>query len=169
MISCQTFRATVQRGSEDPSILEHLRTCDACLDHALAIDPDFFFRSIGGSEMTPPGGVDSFVNDVMAQVRSRQAETSVSARLPIANYFRAAAAVLFVIAASTGIYRVTRRDVVAVAPAVVARVAVPRPTMTKAVVETYEAKNATIVEVPSGSAADARVVMIYDESLPADL
>ena len=168
MISCQTFRATVRRGSEDPVILDHLRTCDACLDHALSIDPDFFFRAIGGNEMTPPGGVDSFVSDVMAQVRSRQAETSVTSRMPLNRYLRAAAAVLFVIAGTTGIYRVSQRDAV-VAPATpVVRAAIPKPTMTKAVVETYEAKNATIVEMPS-AANDARVVMIYDESLPADL
>ena len=171
MISCQTFRATARPGSEDSRILEHLRTCDACLDHALSIDPDFFFRAVGGGELTPPGGVDSFVSDVMAQVRVRQTETTATARIPINQFFRAAAAVVFVIAATTGIYRVSRRTVVTSGSSdpIIARVAAPRPTMTKAVVETYESKNATIVEMPAASASDAKVVMIYDESLPADL
>jgi hypothetical protein len=41
---------------------------------------------------------------------------------------------------------------------------------TKPIVETYESANATIVEVPSESAADdVKVVMIFDENLPADL
>ena len=43
------------------------------------------------------------------------------------------------------------------------------PTTTKQIVETYESKDATIVEVPAAKAGDARVVMIYDETLPADL
>jgi len=41
--------------------------------------------------------------------------------------------------------------------------------VTKPVVETYESKNATIVEVPSEAKDDVQVVMIFDESLPADL
>ena len=50
MISCQTFRATVRPGSDDVNVLEHVRSCDACLDYALTIDPDFFFRAMGGGD-----------------------------------------------------------------------------------------------------------------------
>jgi len=41
--------------------------------------------------------------------------------------------------------------------------------VTRPVVDTYESKNATIIEVPSESKDDVQVVMIFDESLPADL
>jgi hypothetical protein len=169
LISCQTFRATVRPGSEDAIVLEHLRSCDACLDYALSIDPDFFFRTLGGAEIVPPGGIDNFVSDVMAQVRLRQAEGSAAHRLPLNRYLRAAAAVVFVIAGATGVYRYSHPDAsrtpvltAAAAPAVQAR-------ETKAVVETYDSQNATIVEMPRASTSDAKVVMIYDESLPADL
>lgn len=170
MISCQTFRATVRPGSDDANVLEHLRSCDACLDHALAIDPDFFFRSMGGGEMVPPGGVDNFVSDVMAQVRLRGAESSAAPRVSINRYLRAAAAVLFVVAGTLGVYRYEQRvapqpaAIVATSPARTAK-----PTATKAIIETYQSQNATIVEIPPASANDAKVVMIYDSSLPADL
>lgn len=171
MINCQTFRSTFRPEVEDAATLAHLRACDACLDYAVSIDPDFFFRSLGGEEQVPPGGVDAFVADVMAQVRVRSAETSSMPRFSSNRYLRAAAAVLFVIAGTTGIYRynqqpVSRPDaVVAAAPAP----KIQAPPATKAVVESYQSQNATIVELPSTSASDVKVVMIYDESLPADL
>ena len=82
MISCQSFRANLQ--SRSPEVLEHLRKCDSCLDHAIAVDPDNFCRAIGGEELEPPGGIDAFASDVMAQVRLRQAEGSVARRFLIA-------------------------------------------------------------------------------------
>lgn len=170
MISCQAFRTTIRPGSDDANVLEHLRSCDACLDYAVSIDPDFFFRSMGGGEMVPPGGVDTFVNDVMAQIRSRQTEGSAAPRLPLNRYLRAAAAVLFVIAGTAGIYRYEHYNVAPVP--VIAERATPvvhRVTATKAVIETYQSQNATIVEMPAASANEAKVVMIYDQSLPADL
>jgi hypothetical protein len=39
--------------------------------------------------------------------------------------------------------------------------------VTKPIVESYDSKTATIVEVPG--VKDAQVVMIFDDSLPADL
>lgn len=169
MISCQTFRTTVRPGTTDTDVLEHLRSCDACLDYAVTVDPDFFFRSIGGSDMVPPGGIDNFVSDVMSQVRLRSAETSAMPRLPINRYLRAAAAVLFVIAGTLGVYRYEHRALPAAAHTEVALAAVHHATATKAVIETYQSENATIVEIPTASANDAKVVMIYDSSLPADL
>jgi len=172
MISCQTFRATIRPGSEDASVLEHLRSCDACLDYAVSLDPDFFFRSMGGGEMVPPGGVDSFVNDVMAQIHLRQTEGSAAPRLPLNGYLRAAAAVLFVIAGTAGIYRYEHHSVTPTAivtAATTTPVVRQRPTATKAVIETYQSQNATIVEMPTASPNEAKVVMIYDTSLPADL
>ena len=40
---------------------------------------------------------------------------------------------------------------------------------TRPVVESYEAQNATIVEVPTEGAGDVKIVMIFDDSLPKDL
>ena len=56
MISCQTFRSTLEPGTHDAEVLEHLRSCDACLDFAVEIDPDNFFRLLGCDDMVPPGG-----------------------------------------------------------------------------------------------------------------
>lgn len=168
LISCQAFRAAVHPGNEDPAILEHLRSCDACLEHAIAADPDVLFRAIGGREMVPPGGVDNFVGDVMAQIRLRDAEGVATPQLPLSRYLRAAAAVLFVIASTLGLYRYGRPEPVA-APVMQASASIRRPLATKAIVETYQSQQATIVELPTSTASDTRVVMIYDESLPADL
>ena len=44
MISCQTFRTKLHPGNDDAELLEHLRSCDACLEHAVSVDPDNFFR-----------------------------------------------------------------------------------------------------------------------------
>ncbi|HEV7921110.1 MAG TPA: hypothetical protein VGR02_10020, partial [Thermoanaerobaculia bacterium] len=57
-------------------MLEHVRACDACLDHAAAIDPDIMFRALGGDSILPPGGVDSFVSDVMREVHLRGTENT---------------------------------------------------------------------------------------------
>ncbi len=73
MISCQSFRANLQ--TRTPEVLEHLRKCDACLEYAVSVDPDNFFRAIGGEELEPPGGVEAFTADVMAQVRPAECGT----------------------------------------------------------------------------------------------
>jgi len=41
--------------------------------------------------------------------------------------------------------------------------------VTKPVVETYESQSATIMEVPNEQNDDVKIVMIFDENLPADL
>jgi anti-sigma factor RsiW len=166
MISCQAFRSRLQPGSTDVEVLEHLRTCDACLDHAMAIDPDNFFRAIGGQEMEPPGGVDAFASDVMAQIRLRQTEGSVGRRLLTAPRRLAVAAAIIV---ALGIsFFASEMAYKKVPPA---RAAIVRPVQfaTKPVVETYDSKDATIVEVPAEGKNDPQVVMIFDESLPANL
>jgi len=160
MISCQTFRAKLQPGTREPELLEHLRKCDACLEYAVSTDPDNFFRAIGGEELVPPGGIDAFTSDVMAQVRVRQAEGSVARRFLIAPRRLAAAAALIVtVGVSALIYDSGRKTVVA--PPVAYR---PAQLATKPIVETYQSQNATIVEVP-----DSNIVMIFDDTLPADL
>lgn len=168
MISCQNFRANIRPGSEDAAMLEHLRKCDSCLDYGVGVDPELFFRSIGGEELTPPGGVDAFTAEVMSQVRLRQTEGSVGARRFLIPPRRLAAAA--VITATVGLAALlfdhAQKPEAAKSGPVVA--AAPAQLTTKPVVETYAYKNATILEMPA-EANDATVIMIFDESLPADL
>jgi len=174
MISCQTFRARLEPDTRDAEVLEHLRHCDACVDFALGVDPDNFFRLLGGDELVPPGGVDAFVGDVMAQVRGRQTETAVEPRHTFSNVRRLAVAATIAAAVTTGL--IVSNHQPATAPQRVAA-GFSRPAeagryttlVTKPVVDTYESKNATIVEVPTEAKDDMQVVMIFDESLPADL
>jgi len=171
MISCQTYRASLGAGTQDAALLEHLRTCDACLDFSVGVDPDNFFRSIGGSDLVPPGGVDAFVGDVMRQVQIRGKETSIAAHHPLS--WRQRLAIAATIAAGiTGTTLVWQHERSAVAPAAVptravAHLQAPAKVLaTKPIVETYS-RNATIVEVPAEG--NVNVVMIFDEKLPADL
>jgi len=164
MIQCETFRANVQ--SRDADVLEHLRKCDACLDYAVSVDPDNFFRAIGGEELVPPGGIDAFASDVMSQIRVRQAEAPGARRFLVAPRRLAAAAAIIV--AIGGGWLGYERATQTVAPPVIQAVH-KQPLATKPVVETYQSQNATIVEMPSQGGSDANVVMIFDDSLPADL
>jgi hypothetical protein len=168
MISCQTFRANLQPGTHDADLLEHLRHCDACLDFAVQVDPDCFFRALGGDELVPPGGVDAFVGDVMAQVRSREIETAAEPRHTFSNMRRLAIAATLAAAVSTGLV-VSNRQSVKAPTLSTQHAARSTPLVTKPIVETYESSSATIIEVPSESKGDVQVVMIFDESLPADL
>ena len=172
MITCESFRNRFETGTDDPALLEHLRTCDRCLDMAAHADPDVMFRALGGDELVPPGGIDSFVDDVMQQVRVRGAETTVSASRNVVSWPRRLAVAATLVAGITGALLSNKAaNDPATRPASIdaaLRPALTRPAYaTKPVVETYESEKATIVEVPSGD--DTQIVMIFDENLPADL
>lgn len=173
-MSCESFRARFRAGTEDPEVLAHLRICDRCLDHAATVDPDAMFRALGGEDLVPPGGVDAFVDGVMQQVRVRGAEKTVVRRPPSQWLGRLAIAASLAVA-STGallVHRAVNPGSVGPVPLSVERSsAVTRQAgfATKPVVETYQGENATIVEVPAEAADDVQIVMIFDESLPADL
>jgi hypothetical protein len=170
MISCQTYRASLSTGTQDAALLEHLRTCDACLDFSVEVDPDNFFRSIGGSDFVPPGGVDAFVGDVMRQVQIRGKETSMAAHHALSWRQRLAIAATIAagITGTTLVWQHERQQPLspAVASAPAHPVAQAKVLATKPVVESYS-RNATIVEVPAEG--NVNVVMIFDEKLPADL
>jgi hypothetical protein len=170
MISCESFRTRFHASTDDASLLEHLRSCDRCLDFAANADPDILFRSLGSAELVPPGGVDAFVGDVMRQVRVRGAETAVAAQHRVVSWPRRLAIAATIAAGLSGTLLTYRANSPASAPAPVVRAArVAAPLVTKPVVETYDSQNATIVEVPGESSDDVKVVMIFDENLPADL
>jgi len=173
MMSCETFRTQFHADAEDAALLAHLRTCDRCLDFAASVDPDAMFRALGGEDIVPPGGVDAFVDDVMRQVRVRSAEKTVVAMHPV-SWTRRLAIAATVAAAVTGATFIYRNDT-AVPSSTLTRVArahiTPQATAltTKPVVQTYESDSATIMEVPTDQNDDVKIVMIFDESLPADL
>ncbi len=164
MMSCDSFRKRFHVGTDDAALLEHLRSCDRCLDFAAHADPDVMFRALGGSEMIPPGGIDAFVSGVMQQVRVREAETTVvAARTAVWPRRLAMAAAL-----ATAVFGATMTHRYQPMPDTTP-VARARFFTTKPIVESYESQNATIVEVPTEQADDVKIVMIFDENLPADL
>jgi hypothetical protein len=170
MITCETFRAQFTPATEDALLLEHIRSCDACLSIAAETDPDILFRSIGG-EMVPPGGLDLFVNDVMREVRLRSTEKRSHRQTSSWTRGLAVAATLAaVVATGTLLYQREAGVGVPAVPAVPdAAAARPANLVNKPVVEQYDSANATIVEVPIENSADVKVVMIFDQELPADL
>jgi hypothetical protein len=173
MISCDSFRTRFHAGTDDAALLEHLRSCDRCLDLAAHADPDVMFRALGGAEMIPPGGIDGFVEGVMQQVRVRDAESTVNVSHVVSwpRRLAMAAAVGAAVFGATLVYRVDPMPV----PQIAARAAVARPVAavtslaTKPIVESYESDSATIVEMPSEESDQVKIVMVFDENLPADL
>jgi hypothetical protein len=169
MIACAAFRDAFQPGTSDAELLEHVRACDACLDFAVYRDPDILFRAIGGDDLVPPGGVDTFVDDVMREVRLRSNVGRVLTRparglKPALRRLAVAATLVAGITSGALYFQSTRHvatDISSTVPR--ARVLVTRP-----VVDSYDSGNATIVEVPSAD-SNVRVVMVFDENLPADL
>jgi hypothetical protein len=182
MISCESFRTRFAAGptsiGADAALLAHLRTCDRCLDMAAHADPDVMFRALGfpgGEELIPPGGVDAFVNDVMQQVRVRGAETTVESSHKVVSWPRRLAVAATLIAGITGamLYERGTEGPGVLTPVAVARQVspvTPKLLTTKPIVESYESDSATIVEVPTDEVGDdVKIVMIFDENLPADL
>ena len=169
MISCDQFRARFAPAIEDPALLDHVRACDPCLTAAASADPDIVFRSLGGDELMPPGGVDAFVSDVMREVRLRSTETSfVAGPVSWTRRLAIAATILVAIAGGAALYQFDRNA--APSPVAIARASAPPANVaTRAVVQSYDSENATIVEMPTDGTDDVQVVMVFDESLPADL
>ena len=175
MISCDSFRTQFRPGTEDAAALAHLRTCDRCLDFAAHSDPDVMFRAIGGADMIPPGGLDAFVDGVMQQVRVRDAETAVEANVVSwPRRMAMAAAVGLAVFGATLVVRNPQPPATVAAHTAAVRnsvqpVSLSRNLTTKPIVETYDSANATILEVPTEATDDVKIVMVFDDSLPADL
>jgi len=173
-VRCDEFRAACRQPEELGSeALAHMRACADCLNHAIAVDPELMFRGLGG-DIEPDGGVDAFVGGVMHEIRFRKAERIVDARhrfAPAQRWAVAAAAAVAIVSGAMfwprsdrGVVPVNPVAVVASAPA-----SLVVPVSSRPVVESYGSSSATIVEVPSEETSDLKVVMIFDESLPADL
>lgn len=170
-MTCNEFRASRFDGSDEtPEFLAHLRSCGDCMNFAAERDGDLLFKALGGDEMLPPGGLDAFVGDVMRQIEVRDTERRIEQmsgpgrRLAMAM---AAAIGLTVLSyalvwQSPGTYPTT-------AAVTAAATAPSRSDIALPVVEEYDNSAATIVEVAAHSTEDVKIVMIFDESLPADL
>ena len=171
MITCDTFHKRFEPGTDDVEVLEHLRSCDACLDMAAHVDPDVMFRAIGG-DVIPAGGIEAFTEDVMRQIQVRDTEHKLAPVRVLSWSRRLAVAAVFA-AGFTGTLFISQRSTVSpvetTAPVQIAAAISPMKLTTKPIVESYESANATIVEVPSEGADDTRIVMVFDENLPADL
>lgn len=163
-MTCDSFRAQFVPASDDAAMLEHIRSCDTCLNFAVERDDDVLFRALGGGDMVPPGGVDVFVDDVMREVRLRGTENTVSRS--VANWPRklaVAAALTAVLAGSTFVYE--HRPTPAIGSPIIHH---QFKTASKPVIQSYDSQKATIVEVPS-EGENVTLVMVFDDSLPADL
>jgi len=173
-MNCNEFRSAFAPASSDAAVLEHVRSCDPCLDFAAHVDPDIMFRALGGAEMIPPGGIDLFVEDVMRAVHLRKAEGDLAPHRATVSWTRRlaiAATLVTGVFGGTLVYRYEQTPA-PTQPLVVHHSFSTAPKMalaTKPLVESYSSSNATIVEMPAESANDAQVVMILDENLPADL
>jgi hypothetical protein len=108
-------------------------------------------------------------------VRVRAAETQVDAVHQSMSWPRRFAIAATLAAGVTGVLLLQpgETSVPVATPLVIHRVTAPvtaAKLTTRPVVETYESEQATIVEVPGeGAADDVKIVMIFDENLPADL
>ena len=172
MITCDRFRATFEPATEDAAILAHLRTCDACLDHAATIDPDVLFRAIGG-ELLPPGGTEAFVGDVMREVRLRATESAIAPSRIVSWPRRFAIAAMLAAGLSGAVLVLQYERSTDPAPQVTVRNSAPTAAPAKLVsrpgVERYDSDSATILEMPADEAGDVKIVMVFDDNLPADL
>ncbi|HEX7421306.1 MAG TPA: hypothetical protein VF505_15560 [Thermoanaerobaculia bacterium] len=165
-MTCDKFRAQFVPGSADAAMLEHIRSCDVCLNFAVERDDDMLFRALGGDDMVPPGGIDAFVGDVMREVHLRGTENTVSG--PAGSWTRrlaVAAALATVVAGSTFVYEHRTAPAIGVA---VTHHQFRSAAYSRPVIQSYDSQKATIVEVPS-EGEDVTVVMVFDDSLPADL
>lgn len=171
-MNCREILTAIESGADDASVRGHVRVCADCLEKAVAVDPDFLFRSLGGDgEAEPPGGVDAFVEHVIGQVRIRENDRSIHGRprrmSNMARWALAATVVMGVLIAGI----VGLRGPTPVAPHIAST---PTPVATLAaldrpIIESYDSADAMIVEISAEETSDIRLVLLFDESLPADL
>ncbi|HUO84318.1 MAG TPA: hypothetical protein VM534_04310 [Thermoanaerobaculia bacterium] len=174
---CEDFREAIAGGEQGAPVLAHVRACADCLEMAVSVDPDMLFRSLGGDQRLPSGGVDAFVAGVMQQVHLRETEQKMAeAPRPMRPLARWAVAASLALALLSGLVAVrqSQREKTQLTSPVEVVATVPQPVfeempMTLPVVEHYDSPDATIVSIPAQSKDDLEIVMIFDESLPVNL
>lgn len=168
-MTCPAFRQELRSGELSAEALAHMRACASCLETAVASNPDNLFRSLGGGEILPHDGVDSFVAGVVHEVHLRTTERSMERRsrfTPAARW--AAAAALTIVVGGITWTTQDREPVISGRSALRAPTPISQPANLQ-IIESYEEAGAMLVELPAQEGDDIRVVMIFDETLPVDL
>lgn len=173
-MTCDEFRSSPFSGEPSAEFLKHLRNCAACMNYAAEQDELNLFRALGGDDLVPPGGVDLFVGDVMRQIHVSEAARIAAPRKSLTlRYVMGLAAAAALTALSFSLVQPRGTDLNIQQPeGLVAQQNLTRHAeLSLPVVENYDNSSATIVEIPNDqtSGEDVKVVMIFDESLPADL
>lgn len=175
-MKCDLVRSSIDQGDENPELRDHLRHCADCLEWAIASEPTNLFLPLGAGDRIPEGGIDLFVSEVLSEVRLRETERVLEpAEHPLRTaWWWSAAAAVFILVATwatlqpKNVQPPVHSPVAAVesvpADEVDAEIAVSRP-----VVDDYEESAAMIVELPTSSSDELKIVMIFDETLPQDL
>lgn len=168
---CEDFRTAILEQEISDEVLDHLRSCEACMNVAVDHDPDLMFRAIGG-EMEPPGGAEAFAAEVMQQIHVRETERRFGRTKGPGRFQRwaiAAAAAFTVVTGAMFWPRDTKVD----APVDIVQVShhevADAPSLVRPVVEKWDSSSAMIIEIPEEETSDLKVVMVFDESLPADI
>jgi len=167
---CEDFRTAVLEGPVSDEALAHLRSCEECLNFAVERDPELLFRSIGG-EIEPPGGAEAFAAEVMQQIHVRDTEKRFAKRessMPAIQRWALAAAATFMVV-SGALFWPRGQNVETPVPVVSQQAVAAAPTPVRPVVEKWDSSNAMIIEIPQEETSDLKVVMVFDESLPADI
>jgi len=169
---CEDFRIALLDEAISDEALAHLRSCESCLNIAVEQDPDLMFRALGG-ELEPPGGVEAFSAEVMQQIHVRDTERRLVPRdrgIPAFQRWALAAAAVMMFVTGGLLWRAERgiQPGSTVSPVNIQAAAV-ESTVVRPVVERWDSSNAMIIEIPEEETSDLKVVMVFDESLPADL
>lgn len=176
-MNCNEFRMNLDAGHETVEQLAHQRECADCLELAISREPSAMFSTMGTEDLLPPEGIEAFVSSVMNEVRLRETEKTLEKNdhpVKVAWWWAAAAAVFITFTTWLAIQprmstEPVRERAAIVADAGIASQTAEAPSMTLPVIDDYDKVEATIVELPSDSVDDLKIVMIFDESLPQDL
>lgn len=177
-MNCNEFRINLEAGHDSAEMREHQRECASCLEVAICREPSTMFSTLGGNDLLPPEGLDAFVSGVMSEVRLRETEKSLETMdhpVKVAWWWAAAAAVFIMFTTWLGVQsqlspepNLHNKPAAVVESTPISEPLSP-PSLTLPVIDHYDKAAATIVELPSDSVNDLKIVMIFDESLPQDL
>lgn len=170
MMTCERFLELIPAAAEATAEqLAHVRTCSECRLAAVQRDADYLFRALGGDDLVPDGGIDGFVDGVMSSIATRQTERATASRSRISAWQRWSVAAALALAVGSALlvrsFESPGADVVVPVAGILPKIAV-EPV---AVVASYDAAGATIVELPTENSLEPKIVMVFDESLPVDL
>jgi hypothetical protein len=170
MMTCERFRELIPAAADaTPEQLAHLRACVDCRLEAVQVDADYLFRALGGEDLVPDGGVDAFVEGVMSSIATRQTERATTSRSRMSAWQRWSIAAALALAVGSVLAVRTLESPLAPAATPVAAISPKIGVEPVAVIASYDAAGATIVELPAETSLEPKIVMVFDETLPVDL